>query len=355
MAIGYGFIGMEHMFSQRIEDVGIPVIRDAIRLTVSEYNRQLTSLMGKLVTPTEKYSERFMLPGFGTHQPLDEWGNPLPTRPSGYYDLAYPIFGAGSAYGDNRVTRALMTVEEANDLTWMVLLNDIDWLRRHIFGALFHDSAWNFEDTAHGVLSITPLANGDTVTYVRNGGAIATDDHYLAQAAAIADATNPFPVIYAELAEHPSNTGPVVVFVPTNLVTSIQALTAFEEVPDPDIVIGTANNRLAGVPSNIIAWGDEVLGKANKCWIVEWKQLPDNYMLAVDYGTSPLLAMREYPASSLKGLFPEFHSSDGNLFESRFLRFSGFGVQNRVGGVVYRIGNAAYAPPTGYTVMPLGI
>lgn len=354
MPISYGFIGLEHMFSQRVEDVGIPVIRDAIALTVAEYNRQIASLTSKLVTPTENWQERFKLPGFGTHQPLDEWGNPQPTKPSGFYDVAYPIFGAGSAYGDNRVSRALATVEEVNDLTWMVLLNDIDWMRRRILSALFSNVAWTYEDSEHGNLTIQPLANGDTVTYVRVGGTSSTDTHYLAQAAAIADVTNPFPTIYAELVEHPSNTGPIVVFVPTNQVTAIQGLSSFTEVVDPDIIVGVGNNRLGGVPAEIKAFGDEVLGKTDKCWIVEWKQLPDNYMIALDFGAPSIMRMREYKAASLKGLFPEFHSPDGNLIVSRFLRYAGFGVQNRVGALVYRIGDAAYAVPTGFTA-PLAI
>ena len=39
----------------------------------------------------------------GTLQPLDEWGNPLPVKDEGVYDVAFPIQGGGTAWGDNRV------------------------------------------------------------------------------------------------------------------------------------------------------------------------------------------------------------------------------------------------------------
>ncbi len=51
----------------------------------------------------------------------------------------------------------------------------------------------------------------------------------------------------------------------------------------------------------------------------------------------------------MEGLFTENHSPDGNLAEYRFIRFAGFGAYNRVGAIAFRIGDPAYAIPTGYT------
>ena len=59
--------------------------------------------------------------------------------------------------------------------------------------------------------------------------------------------------------------------------------------------------------------------------------------------------MRQYPSTALQGLFTENHSPDGNLHESRFIRYAGFGARNRIAALVYRIGNGSYAIPTGYT------
>ena len=101
--------------------------------------------------------------------------------------------------------------------------------------------------------------------------------------------------------------------------------------------------------------GDEVLGKVDGIWVVEWSFLPDDYGIVVARGSStPVLGMRQYPAPELQGLFTENHSPDGNLLARRFIRYAGFGVWNRVGAIAWRVSNGAYAIPTGYTT-PLAV
>jgi hypothetical protein len=192
------------------------------------------------------------------------------------------------------------------------------------------------------------------VTYVKAGGGSATDTHYLAQAAAIDDSNSPFATIRDELLEHPSNRGPVVVYIPSNLRASIEALTAFIEVTDPAVMLGANSDGLTGAIDR--GFGDEVLGyiKGDQCWIVEWRALPDSYMIAHARGGGPVVKMREYPSAALQGFFPEMHSPDGNLQVTRMLRYAGFGVANRIAALAYRVGNASYAIPTGYDA-PLGV
>lgn len=344
--VAYGFLNLEHLFSQQLDAVGTQVITSAVRESAAEHTRAINALLASLVERTTMHQERFWLPGSKTLQPLDEHGNPLPTAVAGYFDVAYPIQGGGDAWGANRVARALMTVEDVNRQTIEALKADADWIRRHVLAALYDNATWTFDDEKNGDLTIQPLANGDTVVYNKIGGAAATDTHYLAQAAAILDGSNPFPTIYSELIEHPTNQGPVVVYTPSNLVDSIAALTSFVEVGDPDILVGNATDQLGRVIDRGL--GDEVLGKASKCWIVEWRALPDNYMIAHAQGAGPVLKMREYPSAALQGFFAENHSPDGNLQLMRMIRYAGFGVANRIAAVAYRIGNAAYAIPTGY-------
>jgi hypothetical protein len=330
-----------------------------IAASLAEYNRQVNALMMGMVQRTTDYQVRVKLPGAGTLQPLDENGNPLPVREEGYYDVAFPIQGGGTAFGANRVARALMTVDEANRRTLESMRRDKDWLRRHVLAALLDNTTWTYADEEHGNLTIQPLANGDTVTYLRRGGAVSTDTHYLAQAASIDDSNNPFDDIYDELIEHPSNADPVVVYVPTNLKSSIVGLTAFVEVGDPDLQYGGSVTLIQGRPgqfdNTIRGFGDAVLGKVEKCWIVEWKALPNNYMIAHARGAAEsVLKMREYPAPELQGFFMEQHSSDGNLNETRMIRYAGLGVHNRIGALVYRIGNGSYGIPAGYET-PLAV
>jgi hypothetical protein len=227
---------------------------------------------------------------------------------------------------------------------------DVDWMRRHIWASIFDNVAWTFDDPKHGDLTIQPLANSDTVTYLRTSGSSSTDEHYLAQAASIDDDNNPFPTIYTELMEHPSNAGgDVVVFIPTNLKSSVEGLTGFHEVSDPNVIEGIATARLdESRLASIQGPGNKVLGYVDGCWIVEWGALPDSYMLAHATGGGPVVKMREYPASELQGFFPEQFSPDGNLMEQRMIRYAGFGVSNRIAMVVYYVGGGAYAIPSGY-------
>jgi hypothetical protein len=76
----YGFVGLENHFSEKLENVNVQVIDDAIRVTVEEHNRQIQAMTGDMFAFTEEYKVRFQQPGSGTLQPLDEWGNPLVTR-----------------------------------------------------------------------------------------------------------------------------------------------------------------------------------------------------------------------------------------------------------------------------------
>lgn len=351
--IAYGFMGMEHLFQTRVAEVGVARIWSAIQESAAEHTRTINALMAGMVERTTQAKELMELAVGGVLQPLDEWGNPRPIKPQGSYEVAYPIRGGGTAYGGNRVTNAHLTVEEANRFMVAAQVADAKWLTYHMLAALLDNGTWTYRDETYGAykglgnITIQPLANGDAVTYLRKGGAMSTDTHYLAQADAIDDSHNPFPTIHTELTEHPGNEGPVVVYVPTNLVTSIEALTAFVEVNDPDIELGSGSDRLVGSIDR--SFGDEVLGKVSKCWIVEWKILPDSYMIAVAQGAmAPPLKMREYPATALQGLFTEAHSPDGNLTENRLIRYAGFGAYNRIAALVYRIGNANYATPTGW-------
>jgi hypothetical protein len=345
-ALSYGFVSLAHLATERVTTVGMERVWDAIQMTADEWNRQINGLMASFVERTVLYSERFMLPGSGTLQPLDENGNPSVVRETGYFDVAYPLQGGGTAWGTNRVSRALMTVEEANRQTLMALQRDSDWVRRHLLASVFDNVAWSFADPEYGSITIQPLANTDTVTYLRVGGSNAVDEHYLAQAASIDDSNNPFDDIYDELMEHPQNSGPVVVYVPTNLVASIQALTAFIEVANPDVADGVQTAVLRTAFDR--GFGDEVLGMVNKCWIVEWRALPDGYMIGHARGAGPVVKMREYDNGALQGLFTEQHSPDGNLQATRMIRYAGFGVANRIAACVYYVGGASYSIPSDY-------
>lgn len=353
----YGFLELKDLFGQTIQQTGAPTVQTAVVESLAIHSRQVNELIAAMVERVTGYSTRYQLPSGGSLQPLDEKGIPLVVQPSGFYDVAWPIQGAGTAWGADRVAMALATLADANRFTVDALDRDADWMRRHILAAWFTNVTWTYADKQYGNLVVQPLGNGDTVVYLRKNGTISTDTHFLAQAAGIADATNPYSVIYAELDEHPSNSGPYVAYIASDLVATTQALIALDESPDPDIRYGANTQVLASAQfdpddtsfgGSIVGFGDRVIGKANGVWIVEWGALPSTYIVAHAKGVNDVFGMREYPAAELQGLFPEFHSPDGNLNEMRSIRYCGFGALNRVGALVYRIGNGTYAVPTGF-------
>lgn len=354
-AISYGFINLEDQFARRVQEVGVQRVFTALEESAAEHTRVINAMTAGFATRTTVAQEQYELPGAATLQPMDESGVPKPIVTGGSYQVAYPIQGGGIAYGFNRVTRAMATVQEVNSYMITTQNADADWLARHMIAALLDNTSWTFEDKVGpngsrglGNITIQPLANGDTVTYVKNGmTAPSTDNHYYAQAAAIADAANPFPTIMTELHEHPGQRGaPVVAYISSSLVTSVTGLATFVEAPDPDITEGSGSDRL--INSIQRGFGDEVLGKIKGGpWVVEWSKLPSGYGIAQAVGHAPL-KMREYPAPELQGLFPENFSPDGNHNEARMLRYAGFGVGNRVAAVVFQIGNATYQIPSGW-------
>lgn len=349
MSLTFGFVGLEHLMNQRVSSENIEVVRDAITKTLEEHQRQVGEMVSTLAAQTVEYSANFRQGFGGTMQPLDDQGNPLPVKGGSSYTVAFPIKGAGTAWGTNRVSRAFMTVEEANENTYSALKQDADWLKRHMLGALLDNTSYVFPDPDKGNLTVQPLANGDTAKFTRNNGTEAVDNHYSAQAAAIGDATNPFPAIYTELTEHPENDGATIVaYVASNLIDDIEALGTFVEVPDPDVVAGNSASVLSGSIER--GFGDEVLGKAGKVWVVEWSTLPDDYILGVAVGATPALKMREYDVPALQGLIEENNSPDGNLEEYRLIRYAGFGAYNRVGACVVQVeaGDTTYDIPSGY-------
>jgi hypothetical protein len=356
-AISYGFTDLQHVFSEKLSAVNVETISTAISLTVAEHNRQADAMLAELSERTTAYTTRFKQRDAGTLQPLDEQGNPLPRKPAGHYDVAYPIFGGGTAWGDNRVSRAMASVADVNRNMLEMLGDDASWMKRHVLAALLDNTTFTFDDPEHGEITVQPLALAtDGVTYPRNNGSSSTATHHVAQAAGVANATNPFPVIKAALEDHPVNGGgPIVSYIPTNIVDDVEGLSSFIAVSDPNIRLGANSNELAGSISR--GFGDEVLGYADGVWIVKWSALPNNYILSVARGASePVLKMREYDAAELQGLFTENHSPDGNLREYRFLRYAGFGAHNRVGAFVTQVakGDTTYVVPAGFA-RPIGV
>lgn len=344
-----GFYALADLAAQRVTTLNATVLSTAVDQALAEHNRQLTALLGLFAQRTTDYQLNYKSTGVRSLQPLDEYGRALPTKTGSRYTIGFPIQMGGDAFGQTYLARAKMTVQEVNDELAAMMVADKRWLRDRILAALFTNVDWTFLDPLYGSLTIKPLANGDTVTYnVVNGSDTGTTDtHFLAQAAAIADATNPYPTIYSELNEHPENAGgPVIALIATSLVATTEALATFYGATDPDLSPGTGPTLTGtlGTPTP-----GTVLGKADNVWIVEWPVLPAGYIVAVSGGGAKPLALREHAEAELQGFKRVAERNDHPWYESQYLRMAGFGAYNRVGAVIQRIGNGTYAIPTNYT------
>lgn len=349
-SILYGFHTLENVMDQRVNEVGADTVSAAIDAAVAEHNRQMDALLALFAQRTTGFKVRYKTPAAARLQGLDDNGRAVPIRPAGFYDVAFPLHSAGSAWGSTYRSRAKMTVQEANDATATLIGADLRWMRDHVLAALFTNASWAHTDAEHGTLTIKGPANGDTDVYLITQGADAgaTDNHFSAQAAVVADGTDPTENIVNELTEHPENSGDVVLLIPTAQKASYKGLAAFHPVADPKIQRGSGSDVLTAnlgidTPGEVFGYHDD------GAWLVEWKSLPAGYIVGATTDGEAPLALREEEESTLQGFNRVAERNDHPFYESQWLRIAGFGAWNRTGAFVQRVGNGAYAIPTGYT------
>ncbi len=351
--VQYGFLSLADVMKSQVTPALVPRINAAILATLAEYNKQLNAMLALFSMTTNNFKVRYQTPIAKRLQPLDENGRARPTKGVGSYDVAFPMFAGGDAWGINFVAQQKMTVQDINDWLYSTLTADKAFIAEKLMIALLAKDPWVYTDEGHGELTIMPLANGDSQEYhIRAGYAGGTsDNHLLGQLEEISDANNPFPMIRRELIEHPENGGAaaeVIVLVPTAQTESIQNLAGFSEPRDMDVTPGIAQSYLSGTLQAQVP--GRVIGKVNRCWIAEWPTLPDAPLIAVPYGAGgdPALAQRQHAEASLQGFFELPLRSDTPYQERQFQRHTGFGCQNRVGALVMTIGSAEYEVPAGY-------
>lgn len=364
--IAYGFLNLRDRFNElALTAQNIPIIEDAINRTFEMHNRVMRASLQLFTRTVTEPQLRYRTAGTARLQPIDENGRALPIKQVlGYYDVAWPLYSGAAAWGATWMERIKWTIEDVNRQINLITDADVNWMRDHIYSALFQNADWQADDDEKGVLTIKPLANGDAVSYQywSAGSYGATDNHFLAQVAAIDDANNPFATIYRKLTEHPENGGDVVCFVPTNQVAAVTGLTSFHSMPDQNLDLGANAVRVVGggpMPMTTgFAMAGEMPGRLlgyedNKVWLYEWPTLPDNYFVAFTTDGERALGMREDPFEQLRG-FREVAETDPNdyhpFWERQYFRRAGFGAWNRTGAVVLLVGSGTYTPPAAYVL-----
>jgi hypothetical protein len=348
-SILYGFQQLKDLATTRAIELRNDVLQSAIALSVADHNQQVNRLLSLFCEQTTNYKMKFTAASNNRLQAGDENSRALPVKGS-TYDVDFPIQKGDTAWGSNLITRQKMTVLEVNNAVSTMLSGDVNWMADHVLAALFYNGAgWTFDDPQYGALTAKGMANGDTVTYFRSGGSASIDTHQLGQAAAIADATNPYPTIYAELSEHPENAGgDFIALIATDQVATTEALASFAPISDPNVKPGSASAVAVGSPGDILPGSSMLLGRAGNMWIAEWPRIPAGYIVALATGGPRPLAMRQDPESELQGFVQADPRIDFPHSENQYFRRAGFGAWNRVGAVVMEIADATYDIPTGF-------
>lgn len=348
--VAHGFQDLRDLFPETVTNV-LPEVNEAIQKNLAIHQKIVDSILAILVEKTTGYKEKFKASSLISMEDADEFAKATVARDLfSRYDNAWPLLKGVAATGVTYDAAQKMTVQMANDLMDSINTADLRWLSSKFLQALFANAAWTFADPEFGSLTINGLANDDTVKYIKrndaSGGVI--DTHYLANANAISDTYDPYPGLYSELTEHPENDGDVVVLIASSLKATTEALTAFKAAPDSNLQYGNGLTLLSR-ELNVQVPGDWIGYHTSKCYIAEWKSLPDGYMVGLTTNGIRPLRMREEAQPGLQGLRRVAETNDHPFYKTTYERIAGFGAHNRVGAVVKLIGSASYAVPTGYT------
>jgi hypothetical protein len=354
-----GFYNIDDVLDRRIQDVGAETISTAIQESARIHQELVNELYSTSIMRVDWFKRRYRVDGQRRVQSLTQDGTPKPFRSGLAYDVALPLQIVGDSIAMNLWAEGKQTVQDMNDETLQILQAFNYWERRTFLAALFTATAWTYADDSDDVgnLTIQVLANGatDSQLYPLRDGSTSTIDHYLAQAADISDVNNAYDDAYAILKQHPSNMGPYVATIASDLVADTKALANFRDLPSSNIDYGT-NATLAGTNlDSLRGWGHEIVGVLENTGsgvgmvVVECDDMPSGYFITEARGAGPYVGLREETVGG-QSLVVRDMMVNTNHHKMDFYRRAGKGVINRVAATVSYVGTSdTYAAPTGYT------
>lgn len=358
-----GFYNIEDILDRRIQDVAAETISTAISESAAIHQRVVNEIYSSSQMRVDWFKRRYRVQGQRRVQSLTESGTPTPQRAGLAYDVALPLQIIGDSVAFNMWAKNKQTVQDVSDEMLQILAAFNVWEKRTFLAALFTDTAWTYADDSDDVgnLTIQVLANGttDSQLYPLRDGSTATIDHYLAQSAAIADSTNPYDDAYAILKQHPSNAGPYVAKIASDLVDTTKALANFRDLPSTFVDYGVDATLAQQSAQQLVGWGHEVVGVVEGVGngigmvIVEDDDLPSTYIVTESLGAGPYVGVREEMLDGQQ-ISVRNHMVNTNLEKTDLYRRAGKGVVNRVAATVTRVGNASYAVPTGFAAPYVG-
>lgn len=358
----YGALGLPENDRSLVSNIGEEVVYTAAEAFIARHNADMQRAYNVFVEGTTTGNkDYYKLPGGGRLQRLGNRSRAAATKAGGRWDVAFPLENFGAAFEYSRVDFAYMTVEQfANELA-TIRTQDVSTVRHEILLRLFYNQNRTFIDELPmnpGTLTVRPLANDDSGTLYppvigAASDAFATENHYLASgytAANISNTNNPLPVLRNELEEHfgtPEGYGNVCVFINNAQVSAIEALASFVEVTETGVMPGNDTATISGAP---MAPG-RLIGRADGCWIYEWRYIPANYMLAIDADQPAPIKIRVHPADVNLPTALALVSEDQRhpIMTRNYEHWMGVGVGNRLNGVCMELTtDASYDPPAAY-------
>lgn len=354
MAGIYGLLGLSDTDRSFVNVIGQQVVYEAVNTYLQMHNEDMMRAYRVFIAEeTTAHQERYKLPGGGRLQRRGGLAQSGAVKASGQWDVAYPLEDFGAQISMDDITLGYMTVQELQRHLDTVVVQDINTTRYEVLRALFNNTARTFLDPLWGNLTIQPLANGDAVLYppVLGTETEATENHYLvAGYTAISATNNPYPTLRGELEEHfgtPTGYGNVVVMINSAQVAATEALADFDPVTDVNIRVGDDTD----VPQNLPQVPGRVIGRTNGVWVVEWRWIPANYLLAIDLDNPAPLKLRRDPADTgiAAGLTLVQTDRMFPLQNAHYRHRMGVGVANRLNGVVMQLkASGTYDIPAAY-------
>ena len=361
MAYRYGALTMADVDDYTlVNNVGQGVVYEDLNLYLMQREADMQAALRVFVeTETELYTENYKLPGGGRLQRRGGQAQSGAVKAGGSWDTGYPLEDFGAQIAWTNVVAGYMTIQEFNRHVQTVEEQDRNTVRFELLRALLNDGGGSYRtvtDEIHGSVHVQPLANGDADTLyppVIAAEDPATENHYLESgyaASAISDTNDPYSTIVNELTEHfgESQGGDnVVTFINSAQEAKTRAMTDF--VPVEDRFIRSGDNT--DIPVNLPSVPGVIIGRVSGSWVSRWRWLPANYMLGQDLDAPPPLKMRVDPAATNlpRGLTlvseDEIYPFKMAHWQHRF----GFGVANRLNGVVMELGTGGtYSIPAAY-------
>lgn len=364
----YGLHDLEDRRARTVSEVGEQLIRDRVQTWLEAYTEENNKFLDAVLARDPVWNttpiSRTRYPYMVDYNLVDEDGKADPVNNYLTYPIGLPLARRELAQGWSWERGLVRTVNDINE--WLIQIRSADMIffRQQAKKALFYNTGWTYysvDEDGNMPLSIpiSPLANNDAQVYPLRSGSMAQAQHYTAQSAQVADATNPFPTIKATMTRY-SFTTPLtprlVSFVAgAALIAGIQSLATFEDYVAPTYYIaGAGQGTLSQAILQEQYFGNRVIGQdlATGIVVVEWDDLPDNTILTMDMNNKPL-GLRETPEPQRRGLLFKngILSHYGNEEVERVRRIAGIGVVNRTAAHIHQTatGGTTYTLPAGYT------